>query len=183
MSWSKPSLQQLQRSKCTLICFSEWIHEFVLHWYSWYSWSAFKCLENDSLFKSVIKKSPLMEVAFFASTRIEVGFDQGPSINGINFKIVCRCCRKNVFKVPDEDSKSIVSTFGTLEDTMLSLPIACYYHWLKSGMMFGTHTKNAAKFIRNRLLHPWSRYKKPDFDHISLCSTVQSKLKSHFRDD
>ena len=63
--------------------------------------------------------------------RIEVGFDQVPSINGINFKSVCRCCGKNVFKDPDGDDEGFVSSFGTLEDTMLSLPMACYYHRLK----------------------------------------------------
>ena len=32
------------------------------------------------------------------SMSIEVRFDQGPSMNGINFKIVYRCCGMNVFK-------------------------------------------------------------------------------------
>ena len=50
--------------------------------------SVFECIETDSYFKAAIKKSPLMEVALLASMRIEVGFDQGPSMNGIDFKIV-----------------------------------------------------------------------------------------------
>ena len=58
--------------------------------------------------------------------RIEVGIEQGSFLNGINFKIVCRCYGKNVFKDPDDDSEGFVSFFGTLEDAMLSLPMACY---------------------------------------------------------
>ena len=53
--------------------------------------SAFECIEADSLFKSDIKKLPLMEVALLASMSIEFGFDHGPSMNGINNQIVCRC--------------------------------------------------------------------------------------------
>ena len=82
-----------------------------------------------------------MEVVLLVSMRIEVGFDQVPSTNSINFKIICRCCRKNVFKDPvDDDAKGLLSSFGTLEDPILSLPIACYYHRLKSAEMFGTKT-------------------------------------------
>ena len=54
-------------------------------------WSAFECIENSSLFKTAIRKSTLMRVAFFAYMRIEVGFDQGLTMNDINFKIVCKC--------------------------------------------------------------------------------------------
>ena len=67
------------------------------------SLSAFGCIETDFYFKAAIKKSPLMEVVLLASMRIEVGFDQGPTIKGINFKIICRYCQKNVFKDPDDD--------------------------------------------------------------------------------
>ena len=59
--------------------------------------------------------------------RIEVGFDQDPSMNGINFKIICRCCGKNVFKYPDDENEGFVSSFGNLEDATLSLPMACDY--------------------------------------------------------
>ena len=52
-------------------------------------WSAFEGIESDSLFKSAVKNAPLMEVVLLASMRVNVGFDQRPSINGINFKIVC----------------------------------------------------------------------------------------------
>ena len=65
--------------------------------------SAFECIESDSLFKSPIKKSPLIKVVLLVSMRIEVGLDQRPSMNGINLKIVCRCCMKNVLKEPGDD--------------------------------------------------------------------------------
>ena len=81
--------------------------------------------------KAAIKTSPLMEVALLARMRIEIGFDQGPSMNGMNFKIVCRCFGKNVFKDPDDDDKGFASSFATVENTMLSLQMACYYHRLK----------------------------------------------------
>ena len=115
--------------------------------------SAFECIETDSSFKAAIKKSPLMKFALLASMRIEVGLDQWPSMNGIIFMIVCRCCRKNVFKDPDDDDKEFVSSFGTLENAMLSQPMACYFHRLKSVVMFKTKDGNASTFIRNRLLH------------------------------
>ena len=107
-----------------------------------------------------------MKVASLASMRMEVEFDQGLSVNGINFKILCRCCEKNDFKDPDDDDEDFISSFATLEDAMLSLPMACYYHRLKSIVMFGTKNDNSAKFIRNRLLHLLSREEEPDFDHI-----------------
>ena len=66
-------------------------------------WSVFECIEANSYFKAAIKKSPLMEIALLASMRIEVGFNHGPSINGINFMIVCRYCGKNVFKDLEDD--------------------------------------------------------------------------------
>ena len=48
-------------------------------------------------------------------------------MNDINFKIICGCCRKNAFKDPDDDDdEGFVSSFSTLEDAMLSLPMACY---------------------------------------------------------
>ena len=51
-------------------------------------------------------------------------------------KIVCRCYGKNVFKGTDEDdSEGIVSSFCTLEDAILILPMACYYKRLKSVVM------------------------------------------------
>ena len=108
-----------------------------------------------------------MEVELLISIRIEVGSNQGPSINCITFKIICRCCEKNVFKDPDNDVKGFVSSFGSLEDAMLSLPMACYYHRLKSVVMFGTKNDNARKFISNRLLHSSSKEEEePVFDHI-----------------
>ena len=73
-----------------------------------------------------MKKSPLMKVALLASMRREVGFNQGSLMNDINFKIVCRCCGKNVFKDHnDDDSEGLVSSFGTLENAMLSMPMTC----------------------------------------------------------
>ena len=80
-------------------------------------WSAFECIESDSIFKSAIKKSTLMQVTLLASMRIEVGFDQDPSMNGIIVMIVCR----NLFNDPDDDSEGFVSFFVTLEDATLSL--------------------------------------------------------------
>ena len=45
----------------------------------------------------------------------------------INFKIVCRCFGNNLFKEPnDDDLEGLVSSLGTLEDAMLSLPMAYY---------------------------------------------------------
>ena len=79
-----------------------------------------------------------MEVALLVGMRIKVGFDQGGPINGINFKIVCRCCGMNVFKDSDEDSKGLISSFGTLGETLLSLLMACYNHRLKLLVMLGT---------------------------------------------
>ena len=70
---------------------------------------------------------------------IAVVFEQEPSMNGINFKIFCRWFGKNAFKVPcDDNLEDLVSSFGTLEDDMLSLPMACYYHRLISVVIFGT---------------------------------------------
>ena len=79
-----------------------------------------------------------MKVALLVSMMIEVGLDQGPSINGINFKIICTCCVKNVFKDLDNDDEGFVSSFITLEDAMLSLSITCYYNRLKSVVLLGT---------------------------------------------
>ena len=131
-------------------------------------WSEFGCIEADFYFKAAINKSLLMEVALLASMRIEVGFDQGPSMNGINFKIICRCYGRNLFKDPDDDDdEGFVSSFTTLEDAMLALPMAKYYYRLKSVVMFGTKNSNTMKFIRNRFLHHLSREEEElDFDHI-----------------
>ena len=99
--------------------------------------------------------------------RREVGFYEEPLMSGINFKINCRCCEKNVFKDPDDDDKGFILSFATLENAMLSLPMACHFHRLKSVVLFGTKNGNARKFIRNRLLHPLSREEEePDFDQI-----------------
>ena len=73
-----------------------------------------------------------MEVALLASMRKEVAFNQGPSMNGINFKITCRCCGKNVFEDSDDDDDDdddddgFVSSFATLED-------ACQWHAIITG--------------------------------------------------
>ena len=104
-------------------------------------WSTLECIEADVYIKAAMKKSPLMQVILLANMRIEVAFYQDPSMNGINLKNVCRYCKKNVCKDPDEDYEGFLSSFATLEDAMLSLPMACYYHRLKSVVMFGT--KNA----------------------------------------
>ena len=77
-----------------------------------------------------------MEVALLASMKIEVGFNQSPSMNGINVKIACRCYGKNLFKDPDDDSECFVSSFGTLEHVMLSLPMACKNLRLKSFVLY-----------------------------------------------
>ena len=67
---------------------------------------------------------------------------------------------------------------------MLSLSMACFYHKLKSVVLFDMKNGNAMKFIRNRLLHPLLRKEEePDFDHIQLCSSDQSKLDFCFEDD
>ena len=88
-------------------------------------------------------------------------------MNGINFKTICRCCGKNVFKDPNDDDNGFVSSFSTLEDVMLSLPVACYYHRLKSVVMFDTKDDNARTFIRNRLLHSLSREEEePYFNYV-----------------
>ena len=105
-------------------------------------------------------------------------------MNGINFKILCRCCGKNVFKDhADNDSEGMESSFGTLEDSMLSLSMACHYHKLISIVMFGTQNGNAAKFIRNRLLYLSTREEEPCFDHNRLCTLDQFKVDSCFGDD
>ena len=41
-------------------------------------------------------------------------------------------------KDPDDDDEDLVSSIGTLEDAMLSLTMAYYYHILKSNVMLGT---------------------------------------------
>ena len=43
-----------------------------------------------------------------------------------------------MFKDPDNDDEGFISSFGTLEDEMLSLPITCSHHMLKSVVIFGT---------------------------------------------
>ena len=95
------------------ILFLIYVHEnpFVCIWMHW----------NWLLFQICHQEKPLMEVTLLANMRIEVRFDQGPSMNGINFKIICRWCRKNVFKDPDDDDDRFVSSFGTLDDVLLSL--------------------------------------------------------------
>ena len=94
-----------------------------------------------------------MKVALLASMRIEGEFDQGSSMNGNNFKIIFMCCGKNVFKDPDDNnSEDLVSSLSTLEDTMLSLPMACHYHRLKLVVIFGMQTGNSAKFIRKSFI-------------------------------
>ena len=127
----------------------------------------------DSLSKYAIKKLPFMEVVLLASMRIEVRFDQWPSMNVINYKIIRRFCGKNVFKDPDHDSEGFVSSFVTLEDAMLSLTMSCYYHRLKSVVMSSTNSGNTRTFIRKRLLHPSSIEEEPNFDHIQLWSPDQ----------
>ena len=134
-------------------------------------WSALDCIESKYIVTLFIKIVPSMKIVFLASMRIEVGFNQGQSMNGINIKMDYKCCGKNVFRDPAEnDSEGLVSSFGILEDAMLSLPMAFYYHRLNSVAMLGAHTANAAKFIRNRLLCPSLREEEPDFDHIRLCT-------------
>ena len=60
-----------------------------------------------------------MEVALLANIRVEIRFVKGPSMNGINFKIVCRFYGKNVLKDPDDHSEGLVSYLSALEDAML----------------------------------------------------------------
>ena len=147
-------------------------------------WSTLECIEADVYIKAAMKKSPLMQVILLANMRIEVAFYQDPSMNGINLKNVCRYCKKNVCKDPDEDYEGFLSSFATLEDAMLSLPMACYYHRLKSVVMFGTKKCKARKFIRNMLLYPLSKEEEESyFDHIRLCSPHQCKFDSCFGDD
>ena len=43
-----------------------------------------------------------------------------------------------MFKDTEDNDEGLVSSFGTLEDAMLSLPMVCYYHRLKSVVMVGT---------------------------------------------
>ena len=43
-----------------------------------------------------------------------------------------------MFKDPYDDNEGFVSSFATLEDAMLSLPMACYYYRLKSDVLSGT---------------------------------------------
>ena len=124
-----------------------------------------------------------MKVTLLVSMGTEVGFNQRLSINGINFKIFYKCCRKHEFKdLADVDSEGLASSLNTLEDSMLLLPMTCYYS-IKSVMMLGTQTGDAAKFIRNKLLQPSIREEEPGFNHIRLCSPVQSKLDSCFGDN
>ena len=104
-------------------------------------------------------------------------------MNGINFKIVCRCCEKNVFEDPDDDDEGFESSIATLEHAMLSLQIAWYHHKLKSVVMFGTKDGNTRTFISNRLLHPLSKEEEePDFDHISCFGHDQYILCAMNRD-
>ena len=58
-----------------------------------------------------------MKFALLASMRIEFRFNHGPSMNVINFKIVCRYYGKNVFIDPDDDDEGFGSSIGTLEET------------------------------------------------------------------
>ena len=88
-----------------------------------------------------------------------------------------------MFTDPDKDDECCVSSFSTLEDAMLSLPMAFCYHGFKSVVIFGTKQGNARTFNRNRLLHSLSRdEEEPGFDHILLCSPDQSRLDSCFVD-
>ena len=90
-----------------------------------------------------------------------------------------------MFKDPDDDDdEGFVSSFATFKDEMLSLPMACCYHRLKSVVMSGTEDGNARIFISNRLFCPLSRENdEPDFDYILLCSPDQPKFDSCFTDD
>ena len=85
-------------------------------------------------------------------------------MNGINVKNYGRCRGKNVIKdSDDENDEGFVSSFCTLEDTILSLPMACYYHRLNQLWSLEQQWQSA-KLIRNRLLHPLPRGDDPDFD-------------------
>ena len=114
-------------------------------------------MKSSGLQLNTLKQTPILEVSLLASKMIEYGFYQCTSKNGISFEIICRCCGKNVFKDFDDDDEGIVSSFAIFEDAMLSLPMACYYHRLKSVALFQTNNGNAMKFIRNRLLHSLSK--------------------------
>ena len=143
MTWSELPLQQLQWSKrCngTLICFSGWIHKFVLHWCSW---DSSVCLWIHWIW--LLIQIICQEITLDGSCTFDQHEDRSwipPRI--INerhqFKIFCRCCGKNVFKDPADydDDDGLISSFGTLEDVMPLLLMACYYHRLKSAVIFGT---------------------------------------------
>ena len=66
--------------------------------------AAFEWIESDFSLKPVTKNAPSMEIAVLANKRMDIGFGQGLLINGINLKVVCRYCGKNVFKDPDDDA-------------------------------------------------------------------------------
>ena len=77
-------------AKALMLVFNnEFINLFVIDVHKILS-SAFSCIDTDSYFKAAIKKLPLMEVMLLAIMRIECGFDQDPSMNSINFKIIWR---------------------------------------------------------------------------------------------
>ena len=60
----------------------------------------------------------------------------------------------------DDDDEGFVLSFCILKDAMLSLPMACYFHRLKSVVLFDTKNNNGRKF----------REEEPDFDPLRLCS-------------
>ena len=76
-----------------------------------------------------------------------------------------------MFKDPDDDDKGFVLFLGTFENAILSLPMSCDHHNLKSIVMFKTKDGNETKFTRNRLIHPLSKKEEePDitFDFVLL---------------
>ena len=60
--------------------------------------------------KTEIKNVPFMEIVLLASMRIQIGFGQGQSINGINFEIIYRCCGKDMLKYSDDDHSDVTTT-------------------------------------------------------------------------
>ena len=59
----------------------------------------------------MVNNVTLLEVSILTIMRLDVGFVQTSLMNGIQFKIVCRCSGKNVLKDLDDDSET---SFGSL---------------------------------------------------------------------
>lgn len=116
-------------SEMTLVCCLEWIKQFILHQHSWDALVGIWMQWLWFLSKISIKNEPLMKIAALTSMRMEVGFQQGLSMNVIHFNIVFRYCCKSDFQ---------------------TLPKMIQKPWYHPMVILKMQYLHGAKYIKNR---------------------------------